>query len=64
MRASDKIRIAVNEAFYTHLSNRKGLYTNESLVGVSLHISHCATVTGLVSAGVQIRNRDTGTALW
>lgn len=60
MRGSDKIGIAVNEAFYTHLSNRKGLYTNESTVGVSLHISHCATVTGLVSGRVKIRNRNTG----
>lgn len=40
VRGSDKIRIAVNEAFYTHLSNRKGLYTNESTAGVSLYISH------------------------
>lgn len=59
-RGSDKIGIAVNEAFYTHLSNRKGLYTNESTAGVSLHISHCAIVTGLVSGRVKIRNRNTG----
>lgn len=60
MRGSDKIRIAVNEAFYAHLSNRKGLYTNESTAGVSLYLSHCATVTSLDSGGVKIRNRNTG----
>lgn len=60
MRGSDKIRIAVNEAFYTHLSNRKGLYTNEFTVGVNLYISHYATVTSLVSGRVKIRNRNTG----
>lgn len=60
MRGSDKIRIAVNEALYIHLSNRKGLYTNESTVGVRLRISHYTTVTSLVSGRVKIRNRNAG----
>lgn len=42
MRGSDKIRIVANRALYLHLSNRKGLYTNES-IGISLHVS-CYTV--------------------
>lgn len=58
MRGSDKIRIAVNEALYIHLSNRKGLYTNESTVGVSLSVTCYTTVTGLVSGGVMIKNRN------
>lgn len=60
MRGSDKIRIAVNETLYIHLSNRKGLYTNESTAGVSLCISCYTMVTSLVSGRVKIRNRKAG----
>lgn len=67
MRGSDNIRIAVNEAFYAHLSNKRGLYTNESTAGVSLRISRCTMVASLVSGRVKIRSRNAGrdfTALW
>lgn len=58
MRDSDKIRIAVNEAFCVHLANRKGLYINGSTAGVSLSILCCTTVTSLISGRVKIRNRN------
>lgn len=62
MRGSDKIRIAVNEALYLHLSNRRGLYTNES-IGISLRVSCCTVVTSVVSGRVKIRDRKAGRGL-
>lgn len=62
VRGSDKIRIAVNGAHYLHLSNRKGLYTNES-IGISMRVSCYTVVTSLVSGRVKIRDRKAGRGL-
>lgn len=40
MRGSDKIRIAVNGAFYTHLSVTERDYTQMNLQLVLAYISH------------------------